>query len=106
VLVLLALVLAIFVLPSPWGVVAVASAAVIDTGESLLLIHWSRRRRAQVGAEALVGKRGIAVGPLSPEGQVRVDGELWKARCSGYAAPETPVVVTGLDGLTLEVEPR
>lgn len=105
-LVLLALVLAIFVLPAPWGFLAVSAALVIDTGESLLLIHWTRRRRAQVGAETLVGKKGVAVGPLSPEGQVRVDGELWKARCAGYAAPETPVVVTGLDGLTLEVEPR
>jgi Ca2+-binding RTX toxin-like protein len=33
------------------------------------------------------------------------NGELWKARCAGYAAPGTPVVVMGLDGLTLEVEP-
>lgn len=104
--ILVALLLAIFFLPSPWGAVAVSAAVVVDTGESLLLIHWSRRRRAQVGAETLVGKSGIAVGPLSPEGQVRVDGELWKARCAGFAAPDTPVVVTGLDGLTLEVEPR
>jgi membrane protein implicated in regulation of membrane protease activity len=104
--ILVALVAAIFFLPAPWGAVAVSAAIVVDTGESLLLIHWSRRRRAQVGAETLIGKAGVAVGALTPTGQVKVDGELWRARCSGYAAPETPVVVTGIDGLTLEVEPR
>ena len=103
--ILVALLLAVFVLPSPWGVVAVTVAAVIDIGESLLFVRWSKRRQAAVGAETLVGKRGVAVGPLSPEGQVRVDGELWNARCTGYAAPGTPVVVKGLNGLTLEVEP-
>jgi membrane-bound serine protease (ClpP class) len=103
--ILVALLLAVFILPSPWGVVAVTVAAVIDIGESLLFVRWSKRRQAAVGVETLVGKHGIAVGPLTPEGQVRVDGELWKARCAGYAAPGTPVVVRGLDGLTLEVEP-
>jgi membrane protein implicated in regulation of membrane protease activity len=103
--ILVALLLAIFVLPSPWGAVAVAGAVVFDTAESLVLIHWSKRRRAAVGVEALIGKRAIAVDALTPEGQVKLDGELWRARCTGYAAPGTPVVVTGIDGLTLEVEP-
>jgi membrane-bound serine protease (ClpP class) len=103
--ILVALLLAIFVLPSPWGVVAVVGAAVFDTAESLALIHWSRRRRAAVGADALVGKRAIAVDALTPEGLVKVDGELWRARSAGYAAPGTPVVITGVDGLTLHVEP-
>ena len=102
--ILVALLLAIFV-PSPWGAVAVAAAVVFDTAETLLMIHWSKRRRAAVGAESLVGKRGFAVGALTPEGQVKVDGELWRACCAGYAAPGTPVVVTGIEGLTLDVEP-
>jgi membrane protein implicated in regulation of membrane protease activity len=102
---LVALLLAIFVLPSPWGAVVVAGAVVFDTAESLVLIHLSKRRRAAVGAETLVGRRAVAVGSLTPEGQVKVDGELWRARCAGYAAPGTPLVVTGIDGLTLEVEP-
>ena len=103
--ILVALLLAIFVLPSPWGAIAVATAVVFDTAETLFMIHWSKRRRAAVGAESLVGKRGVAVGALTPEGQVKVDGELWRARCAGYAAPGTPVVVTGIEGLTLDVEP-
>jgi membrane protein implicated in regulation of membrane protease activity len=103
--ILVALILALFVLPSPWGVVAVVGAAVFDTAESVALIHWSRRRRVAVGAEAFVGRRAVAVDALTPDGQVKVDGELWRARSAGYAAPGTPVVITGVDGLTLEVEP-
>ena len=75
----------------------------IETGAFL---WWSRRRRAAVGAETLIGKKGVAVGSLWPEGQIRVDGELWNARCEGGADAGTPVVVRGIEGLTLEVEPE
>jgi membrane-bound serine protease (ClpP class) len=105
VLVLIAIFLAIFVLPSPWGLVAVAVAAVIDISEVAIGIWYAKRRKASVGVEALVGKRGVAVDTLWPEGQIRVNGELWKARCAGGCDPGTPVVVRAIDGLTLEVEP-
>jgi membrane protein implicated in regulation of membrane protease activity len=97
--------LAIFVLPSPWGLVAVIVGAALDITETGLFLWWSQRRRALVGVEALVGKQGVAVGALWPEGQVRVSGELWKARCQGGCDAGTAVVVRAVDGLTLEVEP-
>ncbi len=103
---LIAILLAVFVLPSPWGLVAVAVAGVFEAGESLLLLRWSPRRRAAVGAEALIGKPGVATTDLWPEGQVKVDGELWQARCEGGADAGTRVVVTGIEGLTLTVEPE
>jgi membrane-bound serine protease (ClpP class) len=105
VLLLVAIFLAVFVLPSPWGVVAVGVAAVIDITEVAVGIWYSKRRRSAVGVESLVGKRGIAVDTLWPEGQVRVNGELWKARCAGGCDPGTAVVVRAVEGLTLEVEP-
>lgn len=104
-LLLVAIFLAVFVLPSPWGVVAVGVAAVIDITEVAVGIWYSKRRRSAVGVESLVGKRGIAVDTLWPEGQVRVNGELWKARCAGGCDPGTAVVVRAVEGLTLEVEP-
>lgn len=103
---LIAILLAVFVLPSPWGIVAVAVAGVLEAGESVLLLRWSRRRRATVGAETLIGKAGVATTDLWPEGQVKVDGELWQARCDGGADAGTRVVVTGLEGLTLSVVPE
>ena len=97
--------LAIFVLPSPWGLVAVAVGAALDIAETFLFIWWSKRRKATVGVDSLVGKSGVAVGELWPEGQVKVNGEIWKARCDGGCKAGTAIVVRRVDGLMLEVEP-
>jgi membrane protein implicated in regulation of membrane protease activity len=105
VLFLIALLLAIFVLPSPWGLVAVIVGAALDIAETGLFIWWSKRRGAAVGVETLVGKRGVAVGDLWPAGQVKVGGEIWQARCAGGCDAGTQVVVRSVDGLTLVVDP-
>lgn len=102
---LIAVLLALFVLPYPWNLIVVIAAAVVDVIETGAFLWWSKRRRAAVGAETLIGKKGVAVGSLWPDGQIRVDGELWNARCEGGADAGTPVVVRGIEGLTLEVEP-
>ena len=106
VLTIIAVILALTVLPSPWGVVAVVGAVAIDTVEVTFFARWSKRRRATVGAETLVGRTAVAVRSLSPRGQVRLNGELWEARATVDVAPGEEVVVTGLDGLVLDVEPR
>lgn len=100
-----ALLLALFVLPHPWGLVAVVVGGTLDLAETALFIWWSKRRRAAVGAEALVGRTGVATGDLWPEGQVKVGGELWRARCEGGCEAGTTVVVRAVEGLTLVVEP-
>lgn len=97
--------LAIFVLPSPWGIVAIIVGASLDIAETGLFLWWSQRRQAMVGAESLVGKTGVALGALWPEGQVKVGGELWKARFHGGCEAGSRVVVRAVDGLTLVVEP-
>ena len=102
---LIALLLAIFVLPSPWGLVAVVVAGVLEIAETGLFIWWSKRRRASVGVETLVGREGVAVGELWPDGQVKIAGEIWRARCEGGCDAGTKVVVQSIDGLTLLVSP-
>lgn len=101
----IAILLALFVLPQPWGLVAVAAGATLDIAETGVFLWWSKRREAAVGIDALVGKTGVAVGELWPEGQVKIGGEIWKARCAGGCDPGTKVVVRAVDGLTLEVDP-
>jgi membrane protein implicated in regulation of membrane protease activity len=96
-----AILLAIFVLPSPWGIVAIAAGGLIDIAESLVLLKWSRRRRAVTGVEALLGR--TAVVSTSPT-QVRVAGELWEARSDRVLVPGEEVVVRGVEGLTLLVD--
>jgi len=105
VLLTIALLLAIFVLPSPWGLVAVAVGATLDIAETGLFFWWSKRRRVAVGVETLVGKIGVASSDLWPEGQVRIAGELWRAHCDGGCDAGTKVVVRSVQGLTLVVEP-
>ena len=104
-LTIVALVLALTVLPSPWGAIAVIIAAIIDVVETGVFVWWSKRRRASVGAETLVGRRAVVVRALAPRGQVKLDGEVWEARSETVLVPGDDAVVTGLDGLVLDVEP-
>lgn len=97
--------LALFVLPHPWGLVAMVVGGALDIAETGLFIWWSKRRKAAVGTETLVGREGVAVGDLWPEGQVKIRGELWKARCAAGCDAGTTVVVRAVEGLTLVVEP-
>ena len=60
-------------------------------------------RRPQLGAEALVGATGTAYGALNGEGQVKLQGEIWRAVTDGPIPDGTPVRVVGVDGLTLRV---
>jgi membrane-bound serine protease (ClpP class) len=61
--------------------------------------------RSPVGAPALVGETGVARGALSPEGQVLVHGELWRAVVRGTPVEEgAHVRVVAVKGLTLTVE--
>jgi membrane-bound serine protease (ClpP class) len=60
-------------------------------------------RRPQLGAEALIGATGVAYGPLTPGGQVKLQGEIWRAVADRPVADVMPVRVVGVDGLTLRV---
>ena len=104
-LTIVAVILALTVLPSPWGVVAVAGAAAIDVVEITFFARWSKRRRATVGTETLVGRTAVVVRALSPRGQVRVDGEIWEARADADLPPGAEVTVVAVDGLVLDVTP-
>jgi membrane protein implicated in regulation of membrane protease activity len=107
VLTLGAILLALFVVPSPWGWMLVLTAALVDVAETVVLVRWSRRRSAAVGSEALRGRRGVVTARLAPDGRVRVAGELWAARAAGRdpIEPGAAVVVDDVDGLTLVVVP-
>ena len=101
----IAVLLAVFVLEEPWSWLAVGAGAAVELGETGLLIWWSKRRRVVVGAEPLVGRRAVVTTSCRPEGQVKVVGELWRARCAAGADAGKEVVIRAVDGLTLEVEP-
>jgi len=94
--------LAVFVVPWPWGIFTVLGGGLLDIGESLVLLRWSRRRRSPVGAEALVGQRAVVSSPT----QVRVAGELWEATSDEALVPGQELVGAAVTGLTLVGEKR
>jgi len=107
VLLVLAVLAAIFWLPPLWGVLVVMGAAAVEVAEVWFWIWYTRRRRPVTGAEALVGAVAVAAGPLDPLGQVRVAGELWQARSAREAGAGDRVVVVSVEpDLTLVVAPE
>ncbi|MBU4615241.1 serine protease [Rhodococcus sp. GG48] len=87
------------------GVVGVGIAAV--TGRKVLR---ARRTPVRSGVQSLVGSEAQVLSWDGTQGEVRLGGELWRARMEfGYT--ETPragesVVVEGIRGLTLSVRRR
>ena len=106
-LLVLAVLAALFLVPAPWKVVLVVGAAVVEGLEVWFFRWWTRRRRPVVGAEALVGQTGVATTALAPMGHVRVVGELWRARSDRPVEPGERVVIRAVEpDLTVVVEPE
>jgi membrane-bound serine protease (ClpP class) len=74
-----------------------------------LYLRWIigplRRRRKLTGSEAMIGKTAIAITDLKPKGEVRVLGEMWRAKsASGDIQKGEQVTVKALEGLVVIVE--
>ena len=104
---LLGIYLAVFVLDTPWSIVVLVAACIIEPFEIAFLRSWSKRigrkTKATTGTEAMIGKQAEVVSECRPNGTVRIGSELWEARCADGAAPGDEVRVDGVDGLTLVV---
>jgi membrane-bound serine protease (ClpP class) len=66
-----------------------------------------RARAAKVvtGEQGMIGMIGIAKSPLTPQGKVFVNGEIWNAVALAPVKSGQPVRVRSVPGLTVEVEP-
>ncbi|NJE09523.1 NfeD family protein [Thermococcus sp. MAR1] len=64
-------------------------------------------KRPETGPESLMGRTALVVEDLSPEGVVKIDGELWKAECmNGTAKAGEGVRVVSVRGTKVLVERR
>jgi membrane-bound serine protease (ClpP class) len=63
-----------------------------------------RRRGAVTGKGSIVGGTAVAMEDFEGDGKVWLEGEAWHARSRGAVAKNEQLIVTRLDGLTLEVE--
>ncbi len=63
----------------------------------------ARSRPVVSGREQLIGAAGTALEGFAEEGDVFVHSERWHAITESPLNADQPIVVTGLDGLTLRV---
>jgi membrane-bound serine protease (ClpP class) len=87
--------------------VAIAISAAFGTITVVLvrLAVRARRRKARIGADAMVGSRATAMEPLAPEGHILVEGEIWRAVANQPIPAGAALIVTGHDQMVLRVEP-
>jgi membrane-bound serine protease (ClpP class) len=89
-----------------WPVIVTAS---VVTGAFILgvaaMAAKGHRRQPVTGTGHLVGRTAEATEDLDPEGRVRFEGELWKARASSPVAKGGRVRIDRMEGLTLAVSP-
>jgi membrane protein implicated in regulation of membrane protease activity len=97
----------LFLLPSPWNLVAFFLGIVGLIGEGAFWYRRVWRTRVQAGAETMVGRVATVASPCKPVGQVRFagEGEIWTARCAAGADRGQSVRVVEVDDITLIVEP-
>lgn len=71
-------------------------------------VQRSRLSTQTIGRQSLIGRSGVAVSGFDPNGVVEVGGARWKATAHREAGlvEGSPIVVAGVDGLFLEVEPQ
>jgi membrane-bound serine protease (ClpP class) len=87
------------------GVLSFVTAIVF--GRKVLEAH--QQKSVRTGSEELIGARAEARTPLDPDGQVWVEGSLWRARLAGDGGPLRPgdrVRIEAVEGLTLVVLPE
>jgi membrane-bound serine protease (ClpP class) len=65
----------------------------------------ARNMKSQLGVDALVGRIAKAMEPLTPEGHVLVEGEIWKAVASEPVAAGAQLLVAGHENYLLRVTP-
>jgi membrane-bound serine protease (ClpP class) len=90
---------------SPWVAIAVSTGFGGITVFLVRLAIRARRRKVRLGADALVGSVASAMEPLTPEGHVLVEGEIWRAVASEPILPGARLRVVGHEQYLLHVAP-
>jgi membrane-bound serine protease (ClpP class) len=85
-------------------------AAALASAAFMLLVGrlaiGSRARPVVSGREEMLGATGEVIEGGAGEGWATIHGERWRVRAAGPLAPGQRVRVTGIHGLTLDVEPE
>ena len=90
---------------NPWVAVGVSLGFGSITVFLVRLALKARRMKSRLGADALIGSEASAMEPLSPEGHVLVEGEIWRAVASEPLPQGTKLRVIGHEQYLLQVVP-
>jgi len=89
-----------------WGIILIVATFLTYEIVTFRLGRRALERKPVIWSEAIVGRCGKATTPLTPDGYVQVNGELWHAFSSDININEgDDIVVVELDRLTLRVAP-
>jgi len=67
----------------------------------------ARRMKVKAGPEQLIGKTGITISELAPRGEVKIEGQIWRAETlRDHMRQGEPVEVVSREGLILRVKPK
>jgi membrane-bound serine protease (ClpP class) len=68
------------------------------------LVIRDKRKKPTTGAEGLIGETGVVTVSLTPQGTVKVHGEIWRAEAQGQVEAGSKVRVKAVEGMLLTVE--
>jgi membrane-bound serine protease (ClpP class) len=67
----------------------------------------ARRMKVKAGPEELVGKVGTVILALAPKGEIKIEGQIWRAESIGPEVKEgEQAEIVSREGLTLKVKPK
>ena len=90
---------------TPWVAFAVSAGFGGITFFLVRLAVRARRRKALIGADEMVGCKAIAMEPLTPEGHVLVEGEIWRAMAGEPLPQGANLRVVSHEQMLLHVAP-
>jgi membrane-bound serine protease (ClpP class) len=76
-------------------------------GAVVYKVAQARHMKVKSGPERLLGQIGTAVSELKPRGEVKIEGQIWRAETlEGVVKQGDPVEVVSREGLILRVKPK
>lgn len=100
----------IYEMPSDWyisfriGSILLISVIMAFFVYALIRVAQSKRKKPKIGENDLVGMKGVAITDISPKGQVKVMGEIWKAESDGKIKAGEEVIIIEQKRLVLRVK--
>ena len=70
---------------------------------ALIKVAKAKKIKPRIGEGDLVGKKGVAITDIKPEGQVKVSGEIWKAESDEEIRKGDKIMVSEQKRLKLKV---